>query len=143
MKFVKLLKHLFSQNKPGGCFWLFGKFANFQKDVFYESLPLKLPVTFPENFSWTEAATRGVLCKKVFLEISQISQENTCVRVSFLIKLQASGLHASNFVKNETLAHVFSCEFCEISKNTFYTEHLWTTASIWKAVAMFYKRAAY
>ena len=31
----------------------------------------------------TEAATRAVLCKKVFLEISQNSQENTCVRVSF------------------------------------------------------------
>ena len=39
-----------------------------------------------------EAATRGVLCKKVFLEISQNSQENTCARVSFLINLQASGL---------------------------------------------------
>ena len=24
-----------------------------------------------------------------------------------------------NFVKQETLAQVFSCEFCEISKNTF------------------------
>ena len=34
-------------------------------------------------------ATRGVLYKKVFLEISQNSQENTCTRVSFLIKLQA------------------------------------------------------
>ena len=39
-----------------------------------------------------EAATRGVLCKKVILEISQNSQENTFARVSFLIKLQASGL---------------------------------------------------
>ena len=37
----------------------------------------------------TEAATRGFLCKKVFLQISQNSQENTCARVSFLIKLQA------------------------------------------------------
>ena len=25
---------------------------------------------------------------------------------------------------NETLAQVFSCEFCEIFKNTFFTEHL-------------------
>ena len=25
---------------------------------------------------------------------------------------------------------MFSCEFCEISKNTFFTEHLWVTASI-------------
>ena len=29
----------------------------------------------------------------------------------------------------ETLAQVFSCEFCEISKNTFFTEHVWATAS--------------
>ena len=25
-----------------------------------------------------------------------------------------------NFIKNETLAQVFSCEFCEISQNTFF-----------------------
>ena len=35
----------------------------------------------------SELATRGVLCKKVFLEISQNSQENTCARVSFLNKV--------------------------------------------------------
>ena len=27
-----------------------------------------------------------------------------------------------NFIKKETLAQVFSCEFCEISKNTFFTD---------------------
>ena len=31
----------------------------------------------------TETATRGVLCKKVFLEVSKNSQENTCARASF------------------------------------------------------------
>ena len=36
-----------------------------------------------------EAATGGVLQKKIFFEISQNSQENTSARVSFLIKLQA------------------------------------------------------
>ena len=47
--------------------------------------------------------------KKTCLKILQNSQENTCIRVSFLIKLQTF-------------------------KNTFFTEHLWTTASeIWKA----------
>ena len=25
---------------------------------------------------------------------------------------------------------MFSCEFCEISKNTFFTEHLWATACV-------------
>ena len=29
----------------------------------------------------------------------------------------------------KTLAQVFSSEFCEISKNTFFTEHLWATTS--------------
>ena len=48
-----------------------------------------------------EAATRGALWEKVFLEISQNSQENTCARVSFLIKLQA---HTCKFIKKETLA---------------------------------------
>ena len=37
----------------------------------------------------TEAATEGVLYEKMFLEILQNSQENTCAKVSFLIKLQA------------------------------------------------------
>ena len=64
-----------------------------------------------------EAVTRRYSAKKVFLEVSQNSQENTCARVSFLIKLLASGC---NFIEKETLAHVFSCEFCEVSENTFY-----------------------
>ena len=33
------------------------------------------------------------------------------------------------FIKKETLAQIFSCEFCEISKDIFSTEHLQTTAS--------------
>ena len=58
-----------------------------------------------------------VFCKKVFLETPQNSQENTCARASFLIKLQAQ---ACNLIKKEALAQVFSYEFCEISKNTFF-----------------------
>ena len=54
--------------------------------------------------------------KKVFLKILQNSQEDTCARVSFLIKLQDS---ACIFIKKETLAQLFSSKFCEISKNTF------------------------
>ena len=42
-------------------------------------------------------------------------------------------------IKKETLAQVFSCGFCEIPKNTFFTEHLWTTASecIWNNYIIF------
>ena len=59
--------------------------------------------------------------KKLFLEILQNSQENTCARASFLIKL-----------KKETLVQVFSCEFCEISKNTFFHRTPLVAASVEK-----------
>ena len=61
------------------------------------------------NQRYAKAAVRRCSVKKVFLEISENSQANTCVRVS----------EACNFIKKETLAQVFSCEFCKISKNTF------------------------
>ena len=39
-----------------------------------------------------------------------------------------------NFIKKESLAHVFFCEFYEISKNAFFTEHLLTTASEYRVL---------
>ena len=45
--------------------------------------------------------------------------------------MQSTSVFAScNFIKNEIRAQVFSCEFCEISKNTFFTEHVWATVSV-------------
>ena len=46
------------------------------------------------------------------------------------ISLQPTLSQARNFIKKETLAQVFSSEFYEISKSTFFTEHLWATASL-------------
>ena len=43
--------------------------------------------------------------KKVFLEILQNSQESTCKGTAY-------------FIKKETQAQFFSCEFCEIFENT-------------------------
>ena len=39
-----------------------------------------------------------------------------------------------NLLKKETLAQLFSCEFCEISKNTFFTEHLLQS---WRLLLLF------
>ena len=52
--------------------------------------------------------------------------------VGFLQKEQLLQLlpKACNFIKKETLARVCSCEVRDISKNTFFTEHLWRTAFI-------------
>ena len=40
-----------------------------------------------------------------------------------LLKIEAVA-RACNFIKKETLRHVFSYEYSKISKNTFFTEHL-------------------
>ena len=66
--------------------------------------------------------------KKEFLEILQKSQEKSFVRACFLIKLQVSGLQLCQ-KREEILAQLFSCEFCEISKNTFYYKTALVTAS--------------
>ena len=55
----------------------------------------------------SEAFSQKCSVKKMFLEISQNSQENTC----------SSGLQI--YFKKKTLAQVLSCEFCEVSKNTY------------------------
>ena len=66
----------------------------------------KMSCFSPIHSGFPEAVTRKCSVKKVFLEILQNSQENTCTRVSFLVKRR--------------LGHnVFSCELCEISKNTY------------------------
>ena len=66
----------------------------------------------------SEAVVRRCSVKKVFLESSQNSQENTCAREPFSIV-------AGNFIEKGSLAQVFSCEFYKISKNTILTEHHW------------------
>ena len=59
----------------------------------------------------------------MFLKLSQNSQKNVHAGVSFLIELQET------IFKKETPSQVLSCEFCEIFKNTLFTEHLRATAS--------------
>ena len=59
-----------------------------------------------------------MFCEEGVLKVLQNSHENTCARVSFLTKLQAEA-ETCNFIKKETVAHVFSSEFCKFSKNTF------------------------
>ena len=54
--------------------------------------------------------------KGVLRNFIKFTGKHMCERVSFLIKLHPS---VCNFIKRETLAQVFFCEFCKISKNAF------------------------
>ena len=63
--------------------------------------------------------------KSVLRNFTKFTAKHLCQSL-FFNKVAAQ---ACNFIKKETLAQVSSCKFCEISKNTFFIEHLWTTAS--------------
>ena len=79
-----------------------------------------------------EAVTRRCSVEKVSLEISQNSRENTCARVSFLIKVTGLRPEACNFIKKETLAQVFPVEFAKFLRTPFLTEHLRWLLLQWK-----------
>ena len=96
---------------------LFPKFLTFSSHALYQQGASKKKRSFwwKRSFCFYYFRSRRRRCsvKKVFLENSQNSQENTCAR-------------------KETLAQVFSCEFCEISKNTFlYRTPLVAASVIW------------
>ena len=52
--------------------------------------------------------------EKLFLKVSQNSHKKICARV-----------WPATLLKKETLAQMFSFEFCEIFKSTFFIEQLW------------------
>ena len=70
-------------------------------------------VSTSDSSCLTEAVIRRCSVKKVFLKISQNSQENTCATVPFFFQ-------TCIFIKKETLTHVFCCKFCDIFQNTFF-----------------------
>ena len=67
-----------------------------------------------------------MLCKKTVIKnLTKHTGKHLCQSI-FLIKLQAE---TCNFIKQEALAQVFSCEFCEIFKNIISADHIRATAS--------------
>ena len=100
----------------------FSSLENLQKlrpSLVYYHFYCPTKITISINI-FAEAVARRCSVKKVFLEISQNSLESTCTRVPFLM----------NVIKKETLAQVFSCEFCKISKSTFSYKTPTVTASL-------------
>ena len=74
---------------------------------------------------FSEAGARSSSVKKVLLEISQKSQENTCVKVSFLIKLQESGLGPATLLKKRLWHRCFTVNFLKFLRTPSHTERLW------------------
>ena len=59
-----------------------------------------------------------MFCKEGILRnFAKVTGKNLC---QSLFLNNVADLRPATLLKKETLAQVFSCDFCEISKNTFY-----------------------
>ena len=108
--------HKFNQLKESCCAWIYlrkmvAKLLYFYINSFsvnQQKQPLKVPYK------------KGVLRNFV-----KFTRKHLCQR-RFFNKVEGVKLS----VKKDALAQVFSCEFCEISKNNFSTEHVQTNISL-------------
>ena len=85
--------------------------------VFYRKYFSFVPFSFPPGvfYNYRSSTHRCSMRKYILRNFTKYTGKHLC---------------QSLFIKKKTLAQVLFCEFCEISKNIFFTEHLWTTASI-------------
>ena len=79
-----------------------------------------LTIFWPIIWPFRSSRRRCSVKKGVLKNFAKFTGKHLCQSL-FLNKVAGD---ACNFIKKEILAQVFSCEFSEIYKNTFLTEHL-------------------
>ena len=90
--------------------------------VLYEAHTSLSSIVFTFRISRSE-----VFCKKYILRsFTKFTGKHLC---QSLFSNKIADLRPATLLKKETLSQVFSSGFCKIFENTFFTEHLWTTAS--------------
>ena len=99
--------------------WLFGGYCSLPSGCC--SLPggyCLLPIV-TARFHFYRSSRPEVFCQKdVLRNFVKFTWKHLCQSL-FFNKVSGLKPQACNFIKKETLAQVFFCEFCEISKNTF------------------------
>ena len=71
-------------------------------------------------FTMSRSSRAEGFCKKgVLRNFTKFTGKYLCQSL-FVNKVPGLRPKACNFIKKETLAQVFSCDFCKISKNTFF-----------------------
>ena len=113
MNFAKFLRTLFLQNTSGGCFctyrqsyhvkkWLIASACNFIKKIQRKKNSKEFPEESTDTLMKHWFTTRNIYPSRSTLNLKWLTAS------------------ACNFIRKETLTQVFSCGFCEISKNTFF-----------------------
>ena len=97
--------------------------TNFRHECSTESWLLLCSLCLQLNDKFTQNPT--YVRKGLLRNFANLTRKHQCQSL-FFNKIAGSLQEICNFIKKETLAQVFSFE---ISKNTFFTEHLQATAS--------------
>ena len=115
------------------CFSSFFSSSSAEKIVIIEALIVKGHVLLLEKVRSSvtsdskkaETVVQRCSVKKVFVKISQNSQENTCARVSYLMKLQAvAGLRPATLLKKRLWHRCFPVNFAKSLTTPIFIEHL-------------------
>ena len=116
----KFTEHFFLKTPLEGCFW---------KLMVWREVFLILVILKFQNFKFFRSSRLDVFCKKgVLVNFAKLTGIHLCQGL-FFNKVAGLRPEACNFIKKKTLTQMYSCEFCEIYKNTFFTEHVQPTAS--------------
>ena len=92
------------------------------------NLSLKAKHTLEKHIMSRSSQQKCSLRKGVLRNFTKFMKKYLCQSL-FFNKVIGLRTEACNFIKKETLAQVFSDEFCEISMNTLFKEHVWKTTS--------------
>ena len=96
----------------------------FLSNSFYKKVRNQFSCIYIYQFRQSRSSQRRCSVRKVVLRnFAKFTGEH--LRQSLLFN-KVAGL-----IKKETPAQVFSCEFCEISTNTFFIEHPWAIITRW------------
>ena len=107
--------------KPVDAKW--NTYINYSQDINDKDPKFKIGDIIRALKYKTRTSCLEVFCKKgVYRNFTKFTGKHLCQSLFFNKELQTSAI---NFVKKETLPQMFSCEFCEISNKSFFTEHLW------------------
>ena len=105
--------------------------------IIHKQFYIKHYTIFLYNASFTlyRSSHPEVFCKKdVLRNFAKFTEKHLCQRL-FFNKVAGLRPQACKFPKKESLAQVFSCEVCEISKYTsFYRTPLAAASAIWTLI---------
>ena len=116
------LLHIFRTSFTRSTTWWLLLHTYAQAEFCQLKYPIRVSITSQTGQTQIRSSRPEVFCKKgAFKNFSKFTGENLCLSLFFN---KAACRKTCNFIKKEALKQVFSCEFCETFKITFFCKHL-------------------